>query len=217
MTDKIHFTLKDKCCYVCAKRNSGKSVLIKHLVQQQKHLFNKIFLINPSESLNGDFTKDGLIDKRNVYDEYNEDFVDKLIDSMTKINDGKSKTDPEFKRVLLVLDDCMADFDGHHSPSLKKLLARGRHMGIALIFSSQMINGFPPICRQNSDFVLVSQLNNAGLEVCQEEFSNGISKKQFAEIYRANTKDYNFLLINQCQTKDNTIDENYGILKAPHK
>lgn len=215
LDDNLTITLKDKCLYVVAKRNSGKSVLIKYLVSKQKHLFDKIILICPSECLNGDYTRDGLINPKYVYEQYDESFINKLIEKMTAVNEGKSKTDKDFKRVLLILDDAMADTKFHLSPSFKKLLARSRHFGCSLIFSSQSINGFPPLARSNADTVLISQLNNASLEIAGDEFSNGISKNEFKSLYKENTKDYNFLVINQCQTQDNSINQTYGQIKAP--
>ena len=42
----------NRCLCLCAKRNSGKSVLLKYIVQANKGLFNLIFVICPSESIN---------------------------------------------------------------------------------------------------------------------------------------------------------------------
>ena len=39
----------NKCICLCAKRNSGKSVLLKYIVQANKHLFDSIFVICPSD------------------------------------------------------------------------------------------------------------------------------------------------------------------------
>ena len=43
-----NFTIVNKTTALLAKRNSGKSVLLKHLVESERHKFNKIFVICPT-------------------------------------------------------------------------------------------------------------------------------------------------------------------------
>lgn len=210
---EIKFTLVDKCVYVCAKRNSGKTNLVKWFVSMERKLFSKVFLISPSESVSGEY-KD-IVDPQCILHEYSEEWVDGLIARLAQINRGIPKTSSHAKRVLLIMDDCMSEARWGDSPSLKKILSRGRHVFLSLVCLSQTINGFPPLVRSNSDFILISQLNNQSLETACEEFSNGVDRKEFKALYKANTKDYGFLLINQCQTKDGTLQQSYARLKAP--
>ena len=46
------FTLVDKCTLLVAKRNSGKSILLRYLVKCEISSFNKIFVISPTECVN---------------------------------------------------------------------------------------------------------------------------------------------------------------------
>ena len=48
----INITLIDKITLLTAKRNSGKSVLLKYLVEHEKSKFDKIFVICPTEQIN---------------------------------------------------------------------------------------------------------------------------------------------------------------------
>ena len=48
----IEISLVNKTISVVAKRISGKSILIRFLVDSQKHLFQKIFVICPTEKIN---------------------------------------------------------------------------------------------------------------------------------------------------------------------
>ena len=85
--------------------------------------------------------------------------------------------------------------------------------------TAQYIYQIPPICRNNADFVLVSQMNTQGLELLSTEFLMGnISKQQFRDIYNLNTRDYNFLLINNNSVKSNDdLNLIYGKLKCPNE
>ena len=119
MNNQFSITLKDKVVLLCAKRNSGKSYLLRYLVRRQKHFFDSIFVICPTESINQFFSRDDFINPKNIMTEYDEEWIDKLIKKMTNLNKGKDKTSHDFKRVLIILDDAVADIDLHNSNTFK--------------------------------------------------------------------------------------------------
>ena len=47
-----NFTILNKTVGLIAKRNSGKSCLLKYLVQAEIHKFNKVYVICPTEKIN---------------------------------------------------------------------------------------------------------------------------------------------------------------------
>ena len=118
----MEITLKNKIIAFCAKRNSGKSQLLRYLLLKSKHLFKKIFVVCPTESVNKFYSD--LIPKENIFDQYSEEWVESLIKKMTQINAGKS--DKESSHILIILDDCCSDTNFHQSKSLKKLATRAR-------------------------------------------------------------------------------------------
>jgi molybdopterin-guanine dinucleotide biosynthesis protein len=61
------FTLQNKCVTVCAKRNSGKTVLISYLIGLEKGTFKKIFLICPTEDIDSYYAKKGIVSPKCVY------------------------------------------------------------------------------------------------------------------------------------------------------
>ena len=211
----MEFTLLNKIVSLIGKRNSGKSQMLRYLVLQQRPLFKSIFVVCPTESVNH-FYRD-LVKKENIFDSYNENWVEALIKKLTEVNSGKGEVDAS--HILLILDDCCSDTAFHQSKSFKKLCTRGRHIKISVIITCQYIYQIPPVARNNSDYVLVSQMNTQGLDLLTSEFLMGtISKKEFIDLYHQNTKDYGFFLINNNCTKDNNdLNEIYGNLKVPQK
>ena len=209
----MNFTLVNKIISLIGKRNSGKSQMLRYLVMQQRPLFKSIFVICPTESVNS-FYKD-LVKKENIFDSYNENWVEALIKKMTEINSNKS--DEQASHVLLILDDCCSDTNFHQSKSFKKLCTRGRHIKISIIITCQYIYQVPPVARNNSDFILCSQMNTQGLDLLTSEFLMGnISKKDFIQMYYRNTADFGFLIINNnCATSNDNLNEIYGNLKVP--
>jgi hypothetical protein len=162
----MQFELTDKTVILCAKRNSGKSILLRYLLQQHRSDFKKIFVICPSEEVNH-FYKD-VIDKKDIIAKYTEEWVLQLMKRMEDINSKKKKED--FDRVLLVLDDCCSDVKFAQSDSIKRIFTRGRHLGLSIILTTQYPYHLPPICRVNCDYMAVSQLNRQGLEILTTEF-----------------------------------------------
>ena len=168
-----NFTIVNKITSLLAKRNSGKSCLLKHLVQSEKHMFSKIYCICPTEKINKFYSD--IISDECIFDSYDEKWVDKLINKMTEINSNKSQK--ERKNVLLILDDIVSDHNFHQSPSLKKIVIRGRHINIAVILTFQYLNLVPPVCRNNMDFLFCGQMNKQSVDLLMSEFISGdISK-----------------------------------------
>jgi hypothetical protein len=199
---------------LCAKRNSGKSVLLRYLVKQHRDDFSKIFVVCPSEEVNHFYTE--FIDKRDIFPKYQEDWVLTLMKKLEGVNSKNEKDN--FKRILLILDDCCSDVDFHHSDSLKRIFTRGRHCGLALIITAQYVYQLPPVCRSNCDYMAVSQMNRQGLEILTNDFLMGnITKDEFYKMYYRCTSNYGFLLINNNSASDNNnLDEIYGVLKTPN-
>ena len=209
----MNFTLVNKIVSLIGKRNSGKSQMLRYLVMQQRSLFKSIFVLCPTESVNS-FYKD-LVKKENIFDSYNETWIESLIKKMTEINSNKS--DEQASHVLLILDDCCSDTNFHQSKSFKKLCTRGRHIKISVIITCQYIYQVPPVARNNSDFILCSQMNTQGLDLLTSEFLMGnITKKDFIQMYYRNTAAFGFLIINNnCATSNDNLNEIYGNLKVP--
>ena len=211
------FTLQNKALIVIAKRNSGKSILIKYLVQDAiKHNeFNKIFVISSTNSIN--FFYNDIIPANCIFDKYSEDWTNKLIDLMSEKNKGRTIQSDGVYNVLLILDDMASDVLFHTSNSIKKLYSRGRHSFISIICVGQMLHHVSPLMRNNSDWVITGQLNASNIDLlCDEYRVPIIEKREFIKLYKKSTTAYNFFVINNNSvlTDDDKINSYYGTIKA---
>ena len=205
------FNIVDRTILFCAKRNSGKTQLMKHILKLYKDQFKAVFLVSPTEQITHTFRD--LIKPENMFDEYSEEWTKKLMDKLAKINEDKNGI--EKSHVLLILDDIAADTNLHSSKTFKQLFVKGRHYGITIFVTSQYINLISPIARTNSDWIFAGQMNRNALDILAQEYLSGdIDKKDFIGMYNKNTQDYGFLLINANSIKDNSnLDEIYGHVK----
>jgi hypothetical protein len=211
-----NFTLKNTKIVITSKTKSGKSELLRFLLMNDNTNFYKTYLFCPTEKINS-FYKD-LIPDENVFEEFEEDWLNKLIQKMTSKN-GSNKQPHEKKDVLIIFDDCSSDADFTHSKALKRLFTRGRHLNISVIMTSQYIYQIPPVCRSNVDYAIVGQMNFQSLELLTSEYLLGtITKKEFIDMYHRCTSNYQFLVINNNSVKDNS-DKNqiYGTIKVPEE
>jgi len=195
-----NFTIVNKTILLVAKRNSGKSYLLKYLVMCERKKFSKIFVICPTERVNKFYSN--IVSDECIFDDYHEDWAESLIKKMTEINSNKPNN--QRKNILLIIDDCIAFMNMHQSPSLKKLFSMGRHLNISLMITTQYLKSISPLIRNNTDYLYVGQMNRQSIEILTTEFLLGnIEKGEFIKMYNKATKDYSFLVINCSSVKDN--------------
>ena len=96
----MEFNILNKTICLCGKRHSGKSELIKYILGLYGHQFNKIFVICPSEAVNHFYQK--ILPIENIFNEYSDDWIDKLMKRLIKLNGGKK--DSECVHILCVSD-----------------------------------------------------------------------------------------------------------------
>ncbi len=119
----MEFNILNKTICLCGKRHSGKSELIKYILDLYGRQFNKNFVICPSEAVNHFYRR--ILPIENIFNEYSDDWIDKLMKRLIKLNSGKK--DNECAHVLLVLDYCVSDVNFHSAKNFEKLFTRGRH------------------------------------------------------------------------------------------
>jgi hypothetical protein len=211
----IDFDILNNIVCLVAKRKSGKSQLMRYIIMKNKHRFDKMFLICPTQAIN-DFYEEDLFKKNDIFENYSDNWVTALMNKLATIN-AKKKDDKECKHVLLVLDDVCSDTDFHHSKTLRQLATKGRHYKITLFITCQYLYHVPPIFRSNVDYMCVGQINSQGLEILTSEFIAGdLTKQDFIKMYYKATSNFGFLLINNNSTKSNDdLDSIYGVIKTP--
>ena len=211
---KINFSILNRCVSLCGMRGCGKSEMLRYLVMAEQHKFYKIFVISPTNVTNG-FYND-FIEKQNIIQNWSDEWVNKLLEILQNLNKNKKCQNDNPKNVLLILDDCCSNTRFHNSKIFEQIFTISRHFFLSCIITTQFVYHIPPSARTNSNFILASSLNNNNIQILADEYTLGnCSRKEFIEIYKKATPSHGFLLINNNSTKNNNIDEIYGVMRVP--
>ena len=204
---KIDFTLLNKTVALFGKRGSGKSVMAKQLIEDEKRLFkSNIFLFSPTEKINHDY--EDLVLPNHIFDSFSDTWARKLLD---KLSNTPKK---ELRPILLVFDDCGSERDWATSKEFIKFFTRGRHLFLSVLTCNQYVFQLPKVCRSNLDFVLASQQPSQSLDILTDEFNINLKNDDFRNLYKKATVDYGFFLINNSATKNDDINSIYGKMRA---
>ena len=161
----MNFSIVDKRVLVLGKTNSGKSVLIKYLLNHFQHEFKKVFVICPTEKINSFYSN--LVPEENIFSEYDDNWIITLIKKMTEL---KSKDKGSKDKILLILDDIGSDAVLSKMMGFKMLCVRGRHVNISVMISAQYLYQLPPIARANMCYIVVGQSNQQSSQLLADEF-----------------------------------------------
>lgn len=185
---------------ISAKRLSGKTYLIKELINNKK--FNKQFeeIYIFSSTANLDKTWNDIEPEHCcLFDNFENDELKNIMKSVKKEKVEEDKS----CNILIVVDDF------HDKNSLKRdnvlniLATRGRHFNISFVYSVQKYNSLPLVIRTNClQRIFFRIINKNELDIISEENSTlNISKKDLGKLLYENTKEkYNYVLI------EDTID-----------
>ena len=91
---------------------------------------------------------------------------------------------------------CCSNTKFHNSKTFEKIFTTGRHYFLSCIITSQYITHIPPSARVNSEFILVSNLNNNNVQILADEYTLGnCDRKKFINIYKQSIPNHGFLYI----------------------
>jgi hypothetical protein len=178
-------------CLLIAKRNSGKSHMIKHILYTlAKNNKFDFCLVVTATKFTGEYG--AIVGERNVFDTFSMEWFNALLNAQqTSIKRNKSC------RCLLILDDVLGSL-GMQSPTLTKIAIAGRHYQLTVMLASQQLTKTPTVFRTNADYVfLLGPFPQGHTKIIFEEFNpEGIENhKDLHEYITEGTADHGAILI----------------------
>lgn len=199
-----------------APRNSGKSNLIKNLLQKKFYgkVFDKdnIIIFSPTVKID-DMWLD--VDIPNKFEPNElEEVVNDIIEQQEKIKASYGKK--ECPDVLIIMDDMINEGNSTSYRGIAERLAyKGRHWKISLIMTSQKYKGISRGIRLNSTQTTYFEPQNMSeFDSILEEHADKKNKEAFKRMFDyATTPKYSFLTIDYNKPKkDGRYSKNFGTI-----
>jgi hypothetical protein len=134
---------------------SGKSFLLKSLLFQMRRFYASVVVINPSEQSNGAFGS--IVSPLHIHTTFENTTLTRIVNrqSIATANGTKNPS------LLLVLDDVTTKSNTFDTEVLRTLTLRGRHLGVASIFTAQFSLMMPTSLRQAMSYIIISNIPSA--------------------------------------------------------
>lgn len=158
---------------ITAKRNCGKSVLMKDLCYRLKDLFQRVYVFSNTAKYQPEVFD--FVNKEDIFVGLDSNKLkqiwatqDLFVEKLLLKNKGKKIDHKKVDKILILFDDLIGDPGVRTEESLIQLFTRGRHCYISQIFITQTIVGIPPVMRRNLDLAISFYLENYD---CRKTFS----------------------------------------------
>lgn len=149
---------------VCAKRRSGKSVIVEYMIKEmvKAKMLDLVFLFSPTDA------GFDIIDKGSRYKSI--DMLMNIIDNYRGLNEynktKKRKTDKIVLRTAIIIDDFAVELKSKNFNILETLAVLGRHLSYSplslhFFILSQSLTKIPRVVRLNSDIIMFNAIASA--------------------------------------------------------
>ena len=200
---------------ISGRSGSGKTNVLLNLLTKD-NMYNKYFhytvVYSPTASRYDDMYKILKLPEENFKNDFSPEDLNNLIESRKTLIDKKGiEWVVKNSRVLIILDDVIANRDFLNSPEALKMFSLLRHYQVAIIVLMQSYNKLPRALRINSNATIVFPSTQSEVEVLLDEITpSGLSKKQFTKVIEYCTDGrYDFLYINNHAEPDKRIRKNF--------
>lgn len=198
----------DSVCVYIAKRNSGKSTLIKDTLYFHQDI-PIVTVISESEEVSPFFSN--FIPPIFIHHTYSSELMKNIIDRQSRIlktvheNNMQKTLDP---RTAVIMDDCLANNVWVKDVNIRRIFMNGRHLKIFYLLTMQYPLGIPPQLRAQIDWVFLLRDNNKkNIERIYEYYAAFFPCYEiFEQVYFKLTEDYGCMVIN-CNSKSSNIED----------
>ena len=202
----------DPCrtCVFIAKKNCGKSTLIKDILYHQRKIPMGVVMSGTEES-NEHYQQ--FIPDSFIYGQYEPEVIEKIITHQQAIVKKLKKEDKEdFKNptnsVFMVLDDCMFDNKWTRDKNMRCVFMNGRHYRIFFMLAMQYCMDLPPPMRSNIDylFILKENIIQNREKIYKNFFGIFPTFDSFNEVLNQCTQNYECLVLDNSSTSSKIED-----------
>ena len=186
---------------IIGKPASGKSILIRNMIQVFKHLFPVAMIFCGSEENNHFYSE--MFPELFIQPEYDE----KYMEDFAKRQKLAMRDHSIIPKGILIVDDCSDDPKFFNRPLFQKFFKRGRHWEMMFILALQYGMDIKPVIRTNIDYIFIfREPNDRNRKAIYDNYAGIVGNyTDFCDIMDQITSDYTALVIdNRKQSNDLT-------------
>jgi hypothetical protein len=199
--EDLYFTHEPTFTIFSAKRRSGKTHLMTHLLRLTSRMFDNVIIINPTH-FNGHWKQY----TPNIIPTFDEKLMHRLLKRQAELTEKGARN-----HVLLILDDCLSKAN-FNSQIFLQLASQGRHYQISCWISTQHYMKIPQALRLNVDYMFIMGTQKGEiLKIIYDELAGNFeTEKLFLAEVKNNLNNYGCFILNN-------IRGSYTIFRAPEK
>ena len=197
---KLEYIVPNASICMIAKRGSGKSFLVKAILNHFKNILPGGVIISPTDKMNEFYGR--FFPKIFIHYTYKTEILEKLLSRQEMIIEKTRKKYKEGKklnpRAFLIMDDCLASKGKWaKDPKIMEVLMNGRHYQLMYILTMQFPLGISPELRNNFDYVFLLADDTVSNQKRVWEHYAGIfpTFNNFKGVFNELTKDYGAMVI----------------------
>lgn len=194
---------KNSVCVLIAKRNSGKSFLMKDILYHNKGIPAGL-VVSRSDKVAHFY--DQFIPDILIHHSYKTEFIQKLFNRQAKASEENWAN----KRCFLVFDDVLSEASvWKKDPLLTDVFYNGRHFHILFLLAMQAPLGISPALRTNIDYVFILKTTNSSDRKKIYENYAGVfpTRDIFEKVLDGCTNNYGCLVIDNTATTNELTDQ----------
>nr|WHA35577.1 putative ABC-ATPase [Micropterus salmoides ranavirus]WHA35682.1 putative ABC-ATPase [Siniperca chuatsi ranavirus] len=197
---------------VIGKPGSGKSTLIKALLDSKRHIIPCAVVISGSEEANG-FYKEVVPDLF-IYHSFSPAIIDRIHKRQVKAKAEMGSKGSSW--LLVVIDDCMDNAKVFNDKEVRALFKNGRHWNIFVVIANQYVMDLAPDLRSAVDGVFLFRENNVTYrDKMYANFASVVPKKLFGPVMESVCQNYRCMYIDNTRATDSWQDSVFWY-KAKH-
>lgn len=199
---------------ISGRSGSGKTNVLLNLLTRKEfygNYFHYTVVFSPTAGAGDDMYDILKLPEENIKNEFNEDDLNQLIERRKSLIENKGiEWVAKNSRVLIILDDIIADQHFLNSPQALKMFALLRHYLCSVIVLTQSYKKIPRSLRLNVNATIIFPSTQSEIEILLDEITpSGIKKRDFEKVIAYATEgQYDFLYINNHAEKDKRIRKN---------